>query len=199
MNIGIDIDGVIQDCESFFRAEAEIFDIHNGNMGIRDATAVKVQDRMGWTKETFEKFVNEKMFPIMRVAPLLPCAKEVINWLKARGHRLIIVTARGTFSDVEIGIAKEVLANHGLEFDGYCFNAQDKLIPCREEKVDYMKQLLLREIEFRGEEVGIKFVRKYYPYYVNGFSGASKYRGQLVLANNLKEILSTLDSVLAFK
>ncbi len=71
--------------------------------------------------------------------------------------------------------------------------------PTLEEKISYMKQLLLREIEFRGEDVGIKFVRKFYPYYVNGFSGASKYRGELVLKNNLKEILSTLDSILVLK
>lgn len=71
--------------------------------------------------------------------------------------------------------------------------------PTLEEKITYMKQLLLREIEFRGEDVGIKFVRKFYPYYVNGFSGASKYRGELVLKNNLKEILSTLDSILVLK
>lgn len=71
--------------------------------------------------------------------------------------------------------------------------------PTLEEKVNYMKELLLKEIEFRGEDVGIKFVRKFYPYYVNGFSGASKYRGQLVLSDNLKEILSMLDSVLVTK
>ena len=68
--------------------------------------------------------------------------------------------------------------------------------PTLEEKVHYMKQMLLREVEFRGEDVGVKFVRKFYPYYINGFSGASKYRGQLVLINNLKEILSMLDLVL---
>ena len=59
-----------------------------------------------------------------------------------------------------------------------------------------MKNLLLKEVEFRGENIGIKFVRKFYPYYVNGFSGASKYRGELVLIDDLKEILSTLDLIL---
>ncbi len=36
-----------------------------------------------------------------------------------------------------------------------------------EEKVFQAKKHLLREIEFRGEEVGVKFVRKFYPYYIN--------------------------------
>ena len=67
--------------------------------------------------------------------------------------------------------------------------------PTLEEKIAYMKQMLTREIEFRGEDVGMKFVRKFYPYYVNGFSGASKYRGELVLMNNKEEIVKTLDSI----
>jgi len=68
--------------------------------------------------------------------------------------------------------------------------------PALEEKISYMKNLLLKEVEFRGENIGIKFVRKFYPYYINGFSGASKYRGELVLIDDLKEILSTLDLIL---
>ena len=68
--------------------------------------------------------------------------------------------------------------------------------PSLEEKVEYMKQHLLKEVEFRGENVGVKFVRKFYPYYINGFQGASKLRGELVLMDNLDEILKTLDGIL---
>lgn len=67
--------------------------------------------------------------------------------------------------------------------------------PTLEDKINGMKTHLLKEIEFRGETVGIKFVRKFYPYYVNGFPGASKYRGQLVLLENKNEILNTLDKI----
>ena len=58
-----------------------------------------------------------------------------------------------------------------------------------------MKDYLKREIEFRGEDIGIKFVRKFYPYYVNGFPGASKCRGELVLMDNLKDINALLDKI----
>ena len=67
--------------------------------------------------------------------------------------------------------------------------------PNLEEKISYMKNLLMREIEFRGEDIGLKFVRKFYPYYVNGFSGASRYRGELVTMNNKKEIVNMLDYI----
>ena len=70
-------------------------------------------------------------------------------------------------------------------------------LPSLEEKIDGMKKHLMKEVEFRGEDVGIKFVRKFYPYYVNGFPGASKCRGELVLMDNLKEINSLLDRILA--
>ena len=62
-----------------------------------------------------------------------------------------------------------------------------------------MKKHLMREVEFRGENVGIKFVRKFYPYYINGFSGASRYRGELVLIDDLKQILAKLDEILCLK
>jgi len=68
--------------------------------------------------------------------------------------------------------------------------------PTLEEKIEGMKKHLMREVEFRGEDVGLKFVRKFYPYYINGFQGASKYRGELVLMDNLKEIYSKLDGIL---
>ena len=67
--------------------------------------------------------------------------------------------------------------------------------PTLEEKIAGMRDYLYREIEFRGEDVGIKFVRKFYPYYINGFSGASRYRGELVLLDNLKDINKMLDEI----
>lgn len=67
--------------------------------------------------------------------------------------------------------------------------------PTLEQKVEDMKEHLLREVEFRGENIGIKFVRKFYPYYINGFTGASRYRGELVMLDNLDEIISLLNKI----
>ena len=68
--------------------------------------------------------------------------------------------------------------------------------PTLEEKIDGIKKHLLKEVEFRGEKVGIKFTRKFYPYYVNGFTGASRCRGELVLMEDLGEIFKLLDAIL---
>lgn len=67
--------------------------------------------------------------------------------------------------------------------------------PNLEEKINMLKKHLIKEIEFRGEEIGIKFVRKFYPYYVNGFQGASKYRNILVTCLDKKEIFNILEKI----
>ena len=67
--------------------------------------------------------------------------------------------------------------------------------PTQEEKIETLKQHLIREVELRGEKVGVKFVRKFYPYYLNGFQGASKLRGEIVLIDNLEEVFKKLDDI----
>ena len=67
--------------------------------------------------------------------------------------------------------------------------------PTQEEKIETLRQHLKREVELRGEKVGVKFVRKFYPYYLNGFQGASKLRGEIVLIDRLEEVLKKLDDI----
>lgn len=69
------------------------------------------------------------------------------------------------------------------------------LPPTQEEKIETLKQHLKREVELRGEKVGVKFVRKFYPYYLNGFQGASKLRGEIVLIDKLEEVFKKLDLI----
>ena len=97
-----------------------------------------------------------------------------------------------------IAIGRGVLGDPTLisRIEKYLSTGEYLPAPTLEEKIEYMKQMLIREVEFRGEDVGIKFVRKFYPYYVNGFNGASRYRGELVLMDNLKEIITKLDNIL---
>ena len=97
-----------------------------------------------------------------------------------------------------VAIGRGILGDTTLisRIEQYLNNGKYLPPPTLEEKIEGIKKHLLREIEFRGEEVGIKFTRKFYPYYVNGFCGASKYRGQLVLVENKNDILKMLDSIL---
>ena len=67
--------------------------------------------------------------------------------------------------------------------------------PTLEEKVETLKEHLKREVELRGEKVGVKFCRKFYPYYLSGFQGASRMRGEIVTIETLAEVLKILDTV----
>lgn len=67
--------------------------------------------------------------------------------------------------------------------------------PTLDEKLEMMKEHLDEEIKLRGELVGIKFFRKFYPYYISGIKNASKIRGVLVLEENYEKICEYIDYI----
>ena len=67
--------------------------------------------------------------------------------------------------------------------------------PTLEEKIETLKTHLAEEIKLRGEDVGIKFTRKFYPYYINCVQNAAKYRAELVLETDYNKILKKLNSI----
>ena len=76
------------------------------------------------------------------------------------------------------------------------FNTGEKLaVSSLEEKIEICKKHLDEEIKLRGEEVGIKFVRKFYPYYINSLKNAAKYRAELVVENDYNKIIKKLDEI----
>ena len=109
-------------------------------------------------------------------------AEECLEKSKADG----VAIGRGALGDPSLLYRVEMFLNKGVRLSP----------PTLEEKIEVLKKHLFEEIEFRGEDVGIKFVRKFYPYYVNGFQGASRLRGELVMLNDLNSILSILDGIL---
>ena len=64
------------------------------------------------------------------------------------------------------------------------------------EKVETLKAHLNWEIEHRGEENGIKFFRKFYPYYIRCVRGGGAYRGKLVTEDNYKTIIEILNEII---
>lgn len=67
--------------------------------------------------------------------------------------------------------------------------------PSLEEKIAILKTHLDEEIKLRGEEVGIKFTRKFYPYYISGFQNAAKHRAELVTENDYNKIIEKLNII----
>lgn len=71
--------------------------------------------------------------------------------------------------------------------------------PTLDEKIEILKEHLNQEIALRGENVGIKFFRKFYPCYIAGIKNAAKVRSVLVREENYEIIMSLLDRVLVCK
>lgn len=67
--------------------------------------------------------------------------------------------------------------------------------PTLEEKAEMLRTHLDEEIALRGEHVGIKFMRKFYPYYFAGFHNAKNLRAKLVLEENYGEIIKMLNEL----
>ena len=97
-----------------------------------------------------------------------------------------VAVGRGALGDVTLIHRIEQYINKGIYIQP----------PTLEEKIITLKKHLLKETELRREDVGVKFCRKFYPYYLNGFQGASKLRGEIVLIDNLKDVYKKLDEVL---
>ena len=68
-------------------------------------------------------------------------------------------------------------------------------VPTLDEKLTDLRTHLDEEIALRGEKVGIKFVRKFYPFYINGIKNAAKYRSRLVLIDDYNELIGALDYI----
>ncbi len=68
--------------------------------------------------------------------------------------------------------------------------------PTFEEKISMLEEHLKQEVEFMGEINGVKFMRKFYNYYVSSERNASKYRSKLVELTTEKEIIEVLDEIL---
>ena len=97
-----------------------------------------------------------------------------------------VAIGRGALGDVTLISRIEQYLNKGVYFPP----------PTLEEKIDTLKKHLIKEVELRGENVGVKFVRKFYPYYLNGFPGASRLRGEIVLIDSLNDVVKKLDEIL---
>ncbi len=116
-----------------------------------------------------------------------------------------VVSIESALQCLEISTADGIALGRGVLGDvtlisriEHYLNTGEKLPPpSLEEKIQALKEHLNGEIEFRGKNVGIKFVRKFYPYYISGVQNAAKYRGALVVEDDYKKIIKILDEILS--
>lgn len=97
-----------------------------------------------------------------------------------------------------VAVGRGVLGDVTLlsRIEHYMLTGEKLAPPTLEEKIETLKEHLNEEIKLRGEDMGIKFCRKFYPYYINSVKNAAKYRGGLVVEDNYEKIIKTLDAII---
>lgn len=110
-------------------------------------------------------------------------AIDCINLTKCDG----IAIGRGIMGDFSLPYRIEQYFEKGIILEE----------PDLKERVEMLKEHLKKEVQNMGEINGVKFMRKFYNYYISSVRNASKYRSKLVLIEKEKEILEILDEILS--
>ena len=97
-----------------------------------------------------------------------------------------ISIGRGIMGDFTLPYRIEKFLNEGISIEA----------PTLEEKIEMLKEHLAKEVINMGEKNGVKFMRKFFNYYISSVRNASKYRQKLVTLDTEKEIVEILDEIL---
>lgn len=139
MNIGIDVDGVLIDFEERFRYKAEIFDyLERKNKKIKDKESYILEEKYNWSENDWNTFANKYLIELTKDSNIIPGVREITNLLKIDGHKLFIISARGTESEDMITIVSEKFKRENLKFDKCYWKIKNKLEIIQEEKIDVM-------------------------------------------------------------
>lgn len=98
-----------------------------------------------------------------------------------------------------VSIGRGIMGDFSLPYrvEKYFENKEIIEEPTLKEKIEMLKTHLELEIQQMGEVNGIKFMRKFYNYYISSTRNASKYRSVLVTLESEKEIKRVLDEILS--
>lgn len=80
----------------------------------------------------------------------------------------------------------------------YLHTGEKLSIPPLEDRIEMLKCHLDEEIKLRGENVAIKFMRKFYPYYLSGFENAKVLRSKLVVEEDYNKIIKLLTTAISY-
>lgn len=96
-----------------------------------------------------------------------------------------------------VAVARGVLGHPDLIYRIEHFFNTGEIIESIDTKtrIILIKEHLNEEIKLRGEHAGIRFTRKFYPYYIKGVLGAPALRHALVTEDSYDKIINILDSI----
>ena len=149
MTIGIDIDDTLTNsAETIREYAAEYFKGEDLEVILN---APRIEGRL-------REFLDEYAAEMMNKYTLKDNAKEVIDRLIAKGHKIVLITARGySFGSDIFDITFDYLKRNNIYYDDIVFKALEKLEACLEKKVDVMIDDCVKS-QKRLHEQGIKTI-----------------------------------------
>lgn len=139
MVIGIDIDGVILDFERTVNNRAEMYDLFELHKnGVTKEKEFYSINRYDWTKEERDYFIDNYLVSATEEAPLMPGAKEGMDFLHQQGFRLEIITARGTINRNIKKAARDALKKYDIYYDDIHFEVEEKVSLAKKLNVQLM-------------------------------------------------------------
>ena len=144
MKIGVDVDGVLTELETFVIDYGSKLCFENNVEIDIEPSEYTLEGMFGVDREVDERFweIHHEYYA-ENVTPK-SFASEILNKLKEEGHEICIITARyQTDKDTEIGERARVLLNkwlskHKIPYDKIIYSGHEKVPHCLEQKIDVM-------------------------------------------------------------
>lgn len=142
MNIGIDIDGVLMDDDTY-RIDTMTKYCYENNLGNLD-NPYKYESKCNWSEEIKEDYRQKYYFEYVKNMPAKKFAAEVIEKLHNEGNKIVIITGRyKTQEDSEIGqrmrdYTVQCLKNNNIIYDEICYAHCPKTKEIQEKNIDLM-------------------------------------------------------------
>lgn len=142
MNIGIDIDGVLIDDDTY-RLDTMTKYCYENNLGNLD-NPNKYESKCKWSEEIKEDYRQKYYFEYVKNMPARKYAAEVIEKLHNEGNKIVIITGRyKTQENSEIGqrmrdYTVQWLKDNNIIYDEICYVHCPKTKEIQEKNIDVM-------------------------------------------------------------
>jgi len=142
MIIGIDIDGVLMDDDTY-RLDHMTKYCYENNLPDMD-NPYAYEEKCDWERAIKEAYRQAHFFEYVKNAPPRAFAAEVIQKLRDDGHKIVIITGRyKTQEDSEIGVqmrrdTEEWLKKNEICYDEICYAYCPKTNEIKEKNIDIM-------------------------------------------------------------
>ena len=149
MIIGVDVDGVLIDLETYQLKCGEQYFVHKYGKKLISPSEYEIEQIFGCTKKEQKKFWKKYIWAYCLTESPMNNASAVISKLRARGHKIIIITSRVYTTEHTIcgfvfrKMLKYWLLKNSIEYDEIVFcsdhdSSNDKYKVCIDCKVDVM-------------------------------------------------------------